>query len=146
MHKVVKMTGPLINKFLLVVDDDPGMLRALEKVLHGEGATVTCLARADDAIELLTRRQNRFDLIITDLKMPFVTGATFVYAVNQVFPDLPIIVLTAFGSPDVKAACEEHGAVAFLEKPVDTAQLIAAIALTLAPPQAKLKADKPAAE
>jgi CheY-like chemotaxis protein len=146
MHKVAKMTGPLLNKFLLVVDDDPGMLRALEKVLHGEGATVTCLARADDAIELLTRRQNRFDLIITDLQMPFVTGATFVYAVNQVFPDLPIIVLTSFGSPDVKAACEEQGAVAFLEKPVDTAQLIAAIALTLAPPQAELKADKPADE
>lgn len=124
----------LLKKSILVVDDDAGMLRALEKVLRGAGAEVTCFTCGDDAIELLTRRENPIDLVITDLRLPFVTGATLVYAVHRIFPTVPVIVLTAFGSPDVKAACEEQGVAAFLEKPLDTAHLLAAIGRALALP------------
>jgi DNA-binding NtrC family response regulator len=117
----------LRNKSVLIVDDDPGMLRALNKVLAGEGADVTCAPWAGDAIEILTARRNKVDLVITDLRMPVLTGITVVYAIHEVFPGLPVIVLTAFGSPDVKAECIRQGAVAFLEKPLDTPQLLAAI-------------------
>ena len=134
-------TQAIRNKSILVVDDDASMLRALQKVLHGEGAGVTCVAGAEDAIELLTRRQEKIDLVITDLRLPFVTGATLVYAVHQIFPALPVIVLTAFGGPDVKAACHEQGAAAFLEKPLDTAQLLAAIERALAPAKTAPDAD-----
>ena len=58
--------------------------------------------------------------------MPFVSGLTVVYAIHKIYPDLPIIVLTAFGSPDVKAECLRQGAAAFLEKPLNTAELLAA--------------------
>jgi DNA-binding NtrC family response regulator len=112
------------------------MLRALEKVLAGEGAIVTSIPRADDAIELLSLRREGFDLLITDLRMPFVTGPTLVYAVHQVFPELPVIVLTAFGDPAVKVLCLEQGAAAFLEKPLDTNHLLAAIFGALMPPAA----------
>jgi DNA-binding NtrC family response regulator len=117
----------LHNKSVLIVDDDPGMLRALDKVLTGEGADVTCAAWAGDALDILTARQMRVDLVITDLRMPILTGITVVYAIHEVFPALPVIVLTAFGSPDVKAECLRQGAVAFLEKPLDTSQLLTAI-------------------
>jgi two-component system, NtrC family, response regulator PilR len=117
----------LRNKSVLIVDDDPGMLRALEKVLAGEGADVTCAPWAGDAIDLLTARRKRVDLVITDLRMPILTGMTVVYAIHQVFPELPVIVLTAFASPDVKTECLRQGAVAFLEKPLDTPQLLTAI-------------------
>jgi DNA-binding NtrC family response regulator len=117
----------LRNKSVLIVDDDPGMLRALEKVLAGEGANVTCAAWAGDAIEILTARRKRVDLVITDLRMPILTGMTVVYAIHEVFPALPVIVLTAFASPDVKTECLRQGAVAFLEKPLDTPQLLTAI-------------------
>ena len=93
----------LRNKSVLIIDDDPGMLRALDKVLTGEGADVTCAAWGGDAIEILTARRKRVDLVITDLRMPILTGITVVYAIHEVFPGLPVIVLTAFGSANVKA-------------------------------------------
>jgi DNA-binding NtrC family response regulator len=117
----------LCHKSVLLVDDDPGMLRALNKVLTGEGADVTCAEWAGDAIEMLTARQKEVHLVITDLRMPILTGMTVVYAIHKVFPELPVIVLTAFGSPEVKAECLRQGAAAFLEKPLDTEQLLSAI-------------------
>jgi DNA-binding NtrC family response regulator len=115
------------NKSILVIDDDESLLRALEKVLRGEGANVTCTTWAGDAIEFLAKQREKIDLVITDLRMPLVTGMTVVYAVHEVFPELPVIVLTAFGNSELRAECLKEGAVAFLEKPLDTPQLLAAI-------------------
>ncbi len=115
------------NKSILVIDDDKSLLRALKKVLSSEGANVTCTEWAGDAMEFLTARQKPVNLVITDLRMPLVTGMTVVYAIHEVFPDLPVIVLTAFGNAQLKAECLKEGAVDFLEKPLDTPQLLAAI-------------------
>lgn len=115
------------GKSILVIDDDPGMLRALNKVLSGEGATVSCANWAGDGIDILTKREKQIDLVITDLRMPFVTGMTVVYAIHEILPRLPVIVLTAFANPEVRAACREQGAAAFLEKPLDSQELIAAV-------------------
>lgn len=117
----------LRNRSILVVDDDARWLRALEKVLTGEGAVVFHAQWAGDVLEILTARKLQFDLLITDLRMPFVNGLTVVYSVRKMFPALPIIVLTAFGSPEVKAECLRQGAAAFLEKPLDTPALLAVI-------------------
>jgi len=114
----------LNNRAILIVDDDTRMLRALEKVLAGEGATVTVAQWAGDALDFLTARKSPVDLVITDLRMPFVSGMTVVYAIHKIFPKLPIIVLTAFGGPDVKAECLRQGAADFLEKPLNTATLL----------------------
>jgi DNA-binding NtrC family response regulator len=118
------MTKKLHDKSVLIVEDNQGMLRALDKVLTGEGAVVTCAAWAGDAMDVLTARKKQFDLVITDLQMPFVTGITVVYAIHKISPALPVIVLTAFGSPDVEAECLRQGAAAFLEKPLNTPQLL----------------------
>ena len=118
----------LRDKSVLIIDDDAGMLRALDKVLTGEGALVTRASWAGDAVETLTAREKKFDLVITDLRMPFVTGLTVVYAVHKIYPGLPVVVLTAFASPDVKEECFRQGAAAFLEKPLNTADLLAAMA------------------
>jgi two-component system NtrC family response regulator len=122
----------LSHKRILVIDDDAGMLRALEKVLTGEGAEVTSAAWAGDGIEMLTERQQHMDLVITDLRMPILSGITVVYAIHKVFPYLPVIVLTAFGSPELQAECLRLGAAAFLEKPLDTRQLLQALQRVLA--------------
>ena len=124
------MLKSLKNKTVLVVDDDSGMLRALDKVLSGEGADVTCAEWAGDAMEIMTglqKKLDRIDLVITDLRMPFVTGLTLVYAIHKISPKLPVIVLTALGTPDIKEECLRQGAAAVLEKPLNTAQLLEAI-------------------
>ncbi len=138
------------NKSVLIIDDDTRMLRALEKVLAGEGCEVTSAAWVGDAMEILAERKDHFDLVITDLRMPFITGITGVFAIHKILPDLPVIVLTAFGSPDVKAECFRQGAKAFLEKPLDTPHLLEVIESIFASPEAgldlsegKVPAEKP---
>ena len=128
----VSVMKRLRGKSILVVDDDVRWLRALRKVLADEGAAVTDAQWAGDVLDMLTSRKTRFDLLVTDLRMPFVTGVTVVYSVRKMFPTLPIIVLTAFGSPDVKAECLRQGAAAFLEKPLDSAALLDSISGVLA--------------
>ena len=113
------------DKSILVLEDDAAMLRAITRVFRGAGAKVIAAERAGIGLEALAQRQVHFDLVITDLRMPMITGITVVQAVRKVFPSLPIIVLTAFGSPALKAICRDEGAFAFLEKPLDAAQLVA---------------------
>jgi DNA-binding NtrC family response regulator len=115
------------NKNILIVDDDEYMLRALDKTLTGEGAVVTRTQWAGDAVEILIGREKNMDMVITDLRMPFVTGMTLVYAIRLMFPSIPAVVLTAYGSPEMKAECFRQGATAVLEKNLSTLQLLAEI-------------------
>jgi DNA-binding NtrC family response regulator len=117
----------ILNKNILIVDDDERMLRALAKTLSCAGAVVATTQQARDAVEILCARQQHVDLVITDLRMPLMSGAALVHSIHQIFPDLPIIVLTAFGSPESRAECLRQGAVAFLEKNLGSTQLIAEI-------------------
>ena len=115
------------EKTILIIDDDAAMLRALSKVLGGEGAVVASASWAGEIMERLADNQGHFDLIITDLRMPILNGRSVLGAVKAALPEVPVIVMTAFGSPEVEAECLEKGAAAFLEKPLDTPQLLAAI-------------------
>jgi len=63
----------LHNKSILIIDDNTRMLCALDKVLAGKGAVVTLAKWAGDALDLLTATKSQFDLVITDLRMPFVS-------------------------------------------------------------------------
>jgi two-component system response regulator HydG len=126
-----KAVTAISDKCLLVIDDDARMLRALEKVLREEGIDVIAAFEAAEAVEILTRRQKKIDLVITDLRMPFVSGMTLLYAVHEIFPKLPVIVLTAFGNPEVRAECMRQGAVAFIEKPVKSQELIETVSKAL---------------
>jgi DNA-binding NtrC family response regulator len=118
------MTEILSNKSILIVDDDARLLKALEKVLTQEGATVTCAEFATDAFKILAARSGQFNLVITDLRMPFVSGERAICIIHEILPELPIIVLTAYGDAEVKAECLRKGAAAFLEKPLDTIHLL----------------------
>jgi DNA-binding NtrC family response regulator len=127
MRSLEMMTKDIHNKSVLVVDDDERMLRAVDKVLTNEGATVTCSSWAGGAISILTEKNARVDLVIIDLCLPFISGLTAVDAIHSHHPKLPIVVLTAFGSPTVRTECLRQGAVAFLEKPLDSQVLINAV-------------------
>lgn len=126
----------ILNKRILIVDDDECLLRALDKVLSGEGMVVTTTRCAEEAIELLIEREKDMDLVVTDLRMPVVTGMTLVYAIRLIFPAIPVIVLTAFATPELMAECFRQGAAGFLEKYLNTSQLLAAIQNVLAMPKA----------
>src|SRR5436190_17082549 len=121
----------LHDKSVLVVDDDPGMLRAMSKVLVGEGMQVTGVSDPVTVVKKLADSEKRFDVVITDLRMPMFSGRG-VLALASALPGLPVIIITAFGGPDVEAPTLRLGAFAFLEKPVAAAQLIDVVTRALA--------------
>jgi DNA-binding NtrC family response regulator len=123
----------LQGKFVLVVDDDPGMLRAMASVLARQDMQVTCISDPVAVAKTLADSERRFDLVITDLRMPMFSGRG-VLALAGALPNLPVIIITAFGGPDVEAQALRLGAFAFLEKPVAAAQLIEVVQRALAPP------------
>ena len=121
----------LQDKSVLVVDDDAGMLRAMTKVLTGEGMQVTSVSDPVVVVKKLADSENRFDVIITDLRMPMFSGRG-VLALASALPELPVVIITAFGGADVQAQALRLGAFAFLEKPVAAAQLIDVVKRALA--------------
>jgi DNA-binding NtrC family response regulator len=123
--------GELQDKSVLVVDDDPGMLRAMIKVLASEGMQVTGVSDPVAVATKLADSEKRFDVIITDLRMPMFSGRG-VLALASALPELPVIIITAFGGPDVEAQTVRLGAFACLEKPVSAAQLIDVVKRALA--------------
>lgn len=116
----------ILNKKILIVDDDERFLRALGKALRGEGAVVTATQWAADAIDILSRPE-KVDMVITDLQMPLLDGMMLVHSIRLMLPDLPIVVLTAFGSPETRAELLRQGATAFLEKNLTSSGLFTAI-------------------
>src|ERR1044071_590291 len=121
---------PVWNKRILVIDDDPGILRAMEKVLAGEGAIVRTARGLPPALAILTQADSVPDLLITDLEMP-VRAQSTLRTLRMACPKAPLIVITALSDPEIRTECLAAGAAAFLEKPVDTAQLMAAVASAL---------------
>jgi len=115
----------LTNKSVLIVDDDPGMLRALEKVLSHEGLLVSHATWARDGIQELKNHGTPFDLVITDLRMPMASGLMIMHAVRNAYPTIPVIIITAYGSPDMTPEWwAEQGAAAYLEKPIEASRLM----------------------
>src|ERR1035441_8234128 len=88
------------EKSILIVDDDDAVQRALKKVLSGEGAVVASASWAGEVLTRLADNQGYFNLIITDLRMPILNGRSALGAVRAALPEVPVIVLTAFGSTE----------------------------------------------
>ena len=114
----------LTGKTVLVVDDDKPLLMALSKVLRSEGARVLSAGGVSDAVGFLSLNYGRIDLVLTDMQMPTVSGKCILSAMKGFDPGVPVIVMTAFATDELRGACAGQGAFAFLEKPVDTATLL----------------------
>ena len=107
---------------LLVVEDRESLRRMLERALADEGHEV---ASAEDVGSALARlaRGERFDLVLTDLKLPGGSGLDVLAASRAAQPEVPVVVLTGFGTVATAVEAMKRGAADFLEKPVDLAAL-----------------------
>ena len=81
---------------ILIVDDQQSMCEMLVDTLSPIGLEVQWRTQAVDALQLV--RQNQFDVVLTDLRMPDMNGIEFCQNINQNNSELPVIVMTAFGS------------------------------------------------
>src|ERR1035437_5853043 len=81
---------------LLIVEDEAKMRRLLELNLAEEGYTVLTAADSEAGLNIL--RQEKIDLVVTDLKLPGMNGLEFLQAVKRTHATLPVVVMTAFGT------------------------------------------------
>jgi two-component system response regulator HydG len=100
---------------LLVVDDEVEMARVLADDLGDEGYTVDVAQSASEAFELLKRHV--FDLVISDLRMEQVDGFDLLRQVKAADPELPVLIMTAFGGIDSAIAAMKLGAYHYFTKP-----------------------------
>ena len=105
---------------ILVVDDERNMLTVMRMALEQAGYRVLTAERAEDAILL---RDPDLAVILSDLKMPGMSGEEFIARCQQERPDVPVIVVTAFGSIRSAIECIQAGATDYLCKPFEPEEL-----------------------
>ena len=107
---------------ILVVDDEPVVIRSCERVLKSEGFNVEGVLGGKEAI--LKMEQVAYDLVFTDLKMPEVDGITLIKWIKQKRPDTGIVIITGYPSQDTIKDALEVGIIDYVPKPFTPAVLL----------------------
>jgi putative two-component system response regulator len=107
---------------LLIVDDDPYVLESISTLLKEYGYTVHTCQNANDAIKMVERVS--FDVVLTDIKMPQVTGIELLQNIHTYNQQIPVILMTAFAELDVAVDAIKRGAFDFITKPYNPDYLL----------------------
>src|SRR5215831_12232339 len=117
-----------------IVDDDRSIRWVLEKALAREGIAFQTFATAREALQAL--QQSRPQVLVSDIRMPGESGLGLLNDIKQRFPEIPVIIMTAYSDLDSAVAAFQGGAFEYLPKPFDVDHAIALIrrATTETPP------------
>ncbi len=110
---------------VLIVDDDAAMREMLVSLLEEEGLQASTADAADAAVEQV--REDDFDAVISDIKMPGKDGVELVGELRALRPDTPVILMTAFGSIDSAVSAMRAGAFDYLTKPFKREHVLVAL-------------------
>lgn len=116
---------PQSQSTILIVDDDHNILEVLETRLSAAGFAVHKANEGKTALAILDRES--VDLVVSDIKMPTMSGQQLFYAIQERQPGLPVIFLTAFGSIPEAVSAVQAGAIDYLTKPFDGKTLVGKI-------------------
>jgi putative two-component system response regulator len=114
-----------VKHTLLVVDDDPYVLESISTLLKEYGYAVYTSTNAADAVKMLDKVV--FDAILTDIKMPKVTGIELLQSIHAHNALIPVILMTAFAELDVAVDAVKRGAFDFITKPYSPDYLLHAV-------------------
>ena len=109
---------------ILIIDDEPNVLSVLDSLLSPSHECKTA-GSAIEALEYL--KEESYDLVLSDIMMPGMTGLELLPKIKALRPKVPVIMITAYGDSDTKRRALEGGAQALLTKPIDFAALRAEI-------------------
>lgn len=129
------------DKHILVVDDDAGQRSLLESFLRSQGLSVHTAASAKEALALLSAR--RPGMLISDVRMPGISGLELLEQARGRFPDLPVLLVTAYAEVRDAVGAIRGGAVDYLEKPIDLDELLGTVRRVLGIPEHKRAAAAP---
>ena len=107
------------KKRILIVDDEEDLTWSISKRLakDGDSLEILCTNTGNNALEMLS--QQRVDLMVTDLRMPGVSGLQLLNEVKIRYPQTQVIVMTAYGSIEVKQAIDRWSGTGYIEKPFE---------------------------
>ena len=104
-------------KKVLIVDDDQEMLLSLKEGLEKYNETFSVLMAGDGLIAMEKLKKLPVSLVVTDLKMPRMDGFTLLARIMEQYPDIPVIIMTGYSTPEMQKLAREGGAVGYIEKP-----------------------------
>ncbi len=110
---------------ILLIDDDPFFLRILQRFLSEERYESTACSNACEALGLL--HSGKFHLVICDLRMPGCDGLTLLHEIRNGGNIIPVVILTAYGEVDTYLEAMNAGATEYLNKPINSADLLAVV-------------------
>lgn len=106
---------------ILVVDDERSMRDFLKILLNKDGHQVTTAENGQAA--LLVLQNQSFDVVVSDIRMPGITGIQLLEAIKEKSPELPVILITAFASPDDAVLAMKNGAFDYISKPFNVDEI-----------------------
>lgn len=117
---------------ILLIDDEKNYLLVLETLLTDAGYSVTALSDPETALAFL--EESEVDVVVTDMKMPKVSGREVLEQVKKSWPYIPVLIMTAFGSIEGAVEAMRYGAFNYITKPFSNDELLLSIqnAVTLA--------------
>ena len=121
---------PHATRRVLVIDDDPAVLKVLGLVLQRRGFSVDTMGSAKDALALVP--QQKYHAILADIPMTEMTGVEFLRALRRHDLDVPVILMTAGPTRDSAIDAIEYGAQQYLLKPVEPDALVQAVGRAMA--------------
>jgi CheY-like chemotaxis protein len=101
---------------VLVVDDDPVIAKSFDRVLSGKGYAVITARDGSEALRKL--RDEKYDVVFTDIKMPGMSGIEVAERIKATQPWLPVVIVTGYGTDENEARAEAAGVSGFLRKPL----------------------------
>ena len=110
---------------ILVADDDAVIREGLRRILTAEGYEVETVSNGRSALERL--EQKRFRLLVTDLKMPGMSGLEVLQAIRNCQPELPVVLITGYAAIDNAVEAMKNGATDYLAKPFANDELVSKV-------------------
>ncbi|MBF0260045.1 MAG: response regulator [Desulfamplus sp.] len=111
------------KEHILFVDDDEFIVDMTQEMLERLGYQVESRTDSEDALELFRERPESFDLIITDMTMPQMTGAKLAKEIKQIRPDIPVIICSGYSSMIDEDKARETGIAAYMMKPISMQEM-----------------------
>ena len=124
---------PSGNETIMVVDDEPGIVKMASRMLSSLGYDPVGVSDSKKAMEIFEKGPHHFDVLVTDIVMPGMTGPELVENVRELRPDMPIIFCSGFSEKFTPEQAKAMGIPEFLVKPVSRQELGEAIRRTLSP-------------
>ena len=107
---------------ILIVDDEMNSRTLLAQLFQEEGYSTETAENGSVALKIL--ENTTFDILITDIRMPVIDGIELFHRVKELYPHMPVILFTAYGTIESAVATLKEGAFHYLEKPVNFDLLI----------------------